>query len=135
MFCSDCFRRAYGETYANGVFYDPGKITTAMAAKTGQNLAAEIERCKEVPAACYQIDFSMADAGIETGISVARERGYFFCSWLPGFGRSDVARLQKIDETATDRFPELVNPFAQSLLRWLQESQAVTAVDLLPRTF
>ncbi len=65
---------------------------------------------------CRQIDFAMGDPGIEAGVEMSRELGYWFCGWLPGFGPTDVFRMQQVDRSRTDLSPGLVNPVAQALL-------------------
>jgi GNAT superfamily N-acetyltransferase len=67
-------------------------------------------------AAVQHLDFSLVDPAIDLGIAAALAQGFRFCGWLPGFGTTDVLRLQRSDPALTDQRPELVNPVARHLL-------------------
>jgi GNAT superfamily N-acetyltransferase len=96
---------------------DLSRMTISIA---GKDIHQQIAAFSEQPPACQQLDCDMADAGIEIAISAARQLGFVFCGWLPGFGQADVLRLQKLNRTITDLEPVLVNSMAQSLLRHIR---------------
>lgn len=73
-------------------------------------------------APCLQLDLPMADPGIGYATQIARGLGFGFCGWLPGYGKGDVLRLQKVDPLQTDLSPALENPGAREILqRFLAE--------------
>ena len=89
--------------------------------RAGRDLPAQLATALESqgPAwPCRQIDFVMSDPAIDSAVEAARRLGYRFCGWLPGFGDSDVLRLQQVAADSTDLTPDLVNPTARALLPW-----------------
>lgn len=104
------------KTVAGAVQYEKRGLRRLDVSQVGRDIGVRIADFESAPVACMQIDFSMADAGIDTGIAAARDAGYWFCGWLPGFTQTDVIRLQKVDRTSTNLRPNVVNPVAQSLV-------------------
>lgn len=84
--------------------------------RVGVDADAHIRELEAQQAPCRQIDFPMSDAGVETGVELARDAGYWFCGWLPGYREADVFRMQKVERSQTNMSPGLVNPVASSLL-------------------
>jgi len=70
---------------------------------------------------CLQLDFSLADANVEAGVEAARDAGFVFCGWLPGYRSSDVLRMQRFDLALTDLQPMVINPQACALLALCQD--------------
>ena len=85
--------------------------------EVGADFDRLIESLDGDSAPCQQVDFRMADRGVEQGVGAARAAGFWFCGWLPGFSAGDVLRLQRIDPAQTNMTPALTNPEALSLLR------------------
>lgn len=67
-------------------------------------------------APCLQIDLPMTDAAIGHGVRFAKDLGFGFCGWLPGYRAGDVLRLQRVAPNVTDLSPALENPDARDLL-------------------
>lgn len=84
--------------------------------RAGFDLDGRIGELESLQAPCRQIDFLMSDSGLEAAVAVAREAGYWFCGWLPGYRAADVLRMQKVAQDQTNMVPGLVNPVASSLL-------------------
>jgi hypothetical protein len=82
----------------------------------GSDLRARIRELEDRKVPCRQIDLLMSDAGIEAGVEAAREAGFWFCGWLPGYRSADVLRMQKVEQDQTNMAPGLVNPVASTLL-------------------
>jgi len=80
------------------------------------DLGSSLEVLLTAAAPCRQIDFRLDDPAVESGVEVAVAAGFRFCAWMPGYRRSDVLRLQWIDERLTDLAPRLENPVARRLL-------------------
>ncbi len=71
----------------------------------------------EPPSAVSQVDLLLDDAGVEVATSVLRSMGFFFCALMPEFARTDVLRLQRLENPGPHAFePRLVNAGAKSLL-------------------
>jgi len=65
---------------------------------------------------CKQVDFLLADQAVNAGVEAARELGFIFCGWLPGYRSSDVMRLQLCEPGVTDLHPKVINSQARALL-------------------
>jgi len=84
--------------------------------RCGLDLETALCALADDPLPCRQVDFRMDDPAIGAGVETAAALGFRFCGWLPGFRQSDVLRLQRPDEAATDLTPRLENPVARRLL-------------------
>ena len=84
--------------------------------RVGHTLAESLVRLESVEAPCLQIDLPLTDPAVGEGARLAREAGFRFCGWLPGFSDGDVLRLQKVDGSSTDLAPALENPGARRFL-------------------
>jgi hypothetical protein len=82
----------------------------------GRTTPEGLDQLQASGAPCQQLDLRLADPAIGAGVRAAGARGFRFCGWLPGFSASDVLRMQKLDEAATDLQPGLANPVARRLL-------------------
>jgi GNAT superfamily N-acetyltransferase len=107
---------ASGECDAEVVVQARRRLRRLRFARVGGDVADRIRAFDDALVPCRQVDFSMADPGIGVGVQAALDCGFWFCGWLPGFGESDVFRLQKVDRAVTNMHPALVNPVAASLL-------------------
>ena len=71
---------------------------------------------------CQHLDLAMQDPDLEHAVEMAKAAGFVFCAWLPGYGATDVLRLQRVAARVTQMQPDVVNPVGKQLLnRIVQE--------------
>lgn len=99
------------------VDYPERKLARLTVLAVGEDLDGRLQDFAMYGRPCLQVDFLMNDTAIAAGVALAASCDYRFCGWLPGYRRSDVIRLQKVDPALTDMNPKLVNPTAQALLK------------------
>lgn len=99
------------------VDYPERKLARLTVLAVGEDLDGRLQDFAMSGQPCLQVDFLMNDTAIAAGVALAASRDFRFCGWLPGYRRSDVIRLQKVDPALTDMNPQLVNPTAQALLK------------------
>lgn len=105
-----------GESEAEVVVQARRGLHRIRFTRVGCEVADRIYVFDDMSVPCRQVDFSLADPGIGVGVEAALDLGYWFCGWLPGYGATDVFRLQKVDPAVTNMAPGVVNPVAASLL-------------------
>lgn len=89
----------------------------------GADLNATVSEFSVRPVSCLQIDFHLDDTAVGIGVESVLTRGFRFCGWLPGYRKTDVLRLQRLNERVTELSPRLENPVAQALLdRYREET-------------
>ncbi len=96
-------------------FHKRGLTRLAVEA-VGDSFGPALEALDASESPCLQIDFSLGDPAVGAGVRSAQASGFRFCGWLPGFRRTDILRMQRVDESVTDLAPGLENPMAQKLL-------------------
>ena len=82
--------------------------------RIGADAGVEIRRLATLPHACKQVDFRLSDEAIVFGLNQARDAGFVFCGWMPGYRECDVLRVQAVDGR-TDLSPGVVNPVGREL--------------------
>jgi len=71
------------------------------------------------------VDLPLDEPGVDRAVSELAQLGFTYCGLLPGFGRSDVLRLQRLRDQPPAVFdPELANPDARSLLAFINAERA-----------
>lgn len=83
---------------------------------SGHDIAEQLPRFISQPQPCLQLDLCTDDVAMPATYALAREFGFVFSAWLPGYRQTDVIRLQKIDLSVTSLEPVLVGETAQQLL-------------------
>ncbi|MEM8768328.1 MAG: GNAT family N-acetyltransferase [Pseudomonadota bacterium] len=101
-------------TYRLQRFHKRG-VERLSAHRAGADLAGELA---ELAAPCRQLDLSLGEVSVDAAAELAREMGYGFCAWLPGFAENDVLRLQWLDDELTELTPTLENPMAREILKF-----------------
>lgn len=86
----------------------------------GQDLGLKLREFAMLEAPCMHVDVTLDQPDAIHSIRLAREAGFVFAGWLPGFLGSDVLRLQKWDSSVTEEQPDLANPDAKRLLLQIQ---------------
>ena len=89
----------------------------AFNAETAVGLRVFLDQAPTPAFPCQHLDLYMTDANIGHVSGLAARAGFTFCAWLPGFTRTDVLRLQRVDSAVTDQKPQVVNPVARQLVQ------------------
>lgn len=84
--------------------------------RVGEVLMEMLPRLGAGEAPCLQVDLPLADPAVGGAARLARQAGFRFCGWLPGYRSGDVLRLQKVSEPLTNLRPALENPGARRFL-------------------
>ena len=75
----------------------------------------------ERPAAVSQVDLLLDDPGVDVATELLRGRGFFYCALLPEFGRTDILRLQRLENPGPRALePRLANAGAKKLLELMR---------------
>lgn len=91
-----------------------------LVTRIGLEFEAELASFAGRRAPCLHIDLPLTDPAVDWAVSLAREAGFGFCGWLPGYRDGDVLRLQRVDPAQTDLTPALENSDAKALLALFQ---------------
>ena len=95
--------------------------------QVGQDIHPQLRHFAGEPSACRQVDFSMADAGIDVGVRAAISQRFTFCGWLPGYRSNDVFRMQLVEVAQADMTPDVINAEAKSMLELCQAELATAS--------
>lgn len=110
-----------GQTNAKATFMERRGLKRLQISSVGTDLPLVLKEFLDGSAPCQQLDFLMSDAGLAEGVGLARQQGFIFCAWMPGYRSADVLRLQRFDSSKTDLNPGAVNPVGQKLAALCRE--------------
>ncbi|MEM7018671.1 MAG: hypothetical protein AAF512_15185 [Pseudomonadota bacterium] len=104
-------------------YYAARHLLSLRAAQIGQDLLPQVSGAiDQLTPAVTHIDLPLDDSAVDSTVNELVQAGFFFCAILPAFARSDLLRLQKLITPLPEDFtPDVINPVAQRLCRFMQE--------------
>lgn len=103
------------------VMHERRSLLHAFVCRAAADLPQQIEAARRASAATViHVDLCLDDPALSAAVDALVAGGFFFSALLPEFAHTDVLRLQWLAEASAAEFePELANPAAQRLLRYI----------------
>jgi len=108
-----------GESADLDVRFDPTRgLMSVHVAAVGADLADAVrDRMVVYGADVTHVELLLDDPGVDFAVRALHSLGFGYCGLWPDFARSDVLRMQKVEQlTREERDPRLANPPARTLL-------------------